>query len=112
MTRTRILFVFGASDRAREVRGLITVARFFSRVWRELATSRASQFMAAFALQELNALNFPDSVAKKRTEAAKRQREQWAAIEKEKQLERIMGRYDKVCRCASAEYTGMLCTAI
>ena len=103
--------VFGASDRAREVRGLI--ARLSSRsVAGARDESGKSQFMAAFALQELNALNFPDSVAKKRTEAAKRQREQWAAIEKEKQLERIMGRYDKVCRCASAEYTGMLCTAI
>ena len=44
------------------------------------ATSRASQFMAAFGLQELTALNVPDSVAKKRTEDAKRQREQWAAM--------------------------------
>ena len=46
------------------------------------ATSRAGQFqvMATFGLQELNALNVPDSVAKKRTEAEKRQREQWAAM--------------------------------
>ena len=51
--------------------------------------------MAALALQELNALNFPKEVSKKRVEAAKRQRERWAQSENEKQLECIMNKYDK-----------------
>ena len=50
--------------------------------------------MAALAMQELHAMNFPQAVATKRKEANEKLREARAQLDRESQLDRVMKKYD------------------